>query len=144
MSFLAERLAETRLILDAIGPEAEELETTQRNMRTHIARIELILEKNKNKGENPTVLKKHLADSLSRYQKTYADFFERKRIKLEGKEYGLEVNINGLKDLERTEQEGDKESIEKLTKERKEVGTKKKAWQEVEDKTTAILKLWEN
>lgn len=143
MSFIAERLAEIRLMIDGIGPKAEELRATEKNLETSMTRVKLILERERTKGKDLTSLTERLANDFSKYQKTYADFFERKRIKLEEKEDGIKGSLDWLKDPEQPKQKENKEYAKKLNKDLTDVRAKKKAWQEAELKITAILSNFE-
>lgn len=81
MSFVAERLAEIRLILAARGPEAEGLKTTESKLKVNIARIIAILEKEKHRGKETKNITDRLVKNVSIYQEVLIDFFEEKKLR---------------------------------------------------------------
>ena len=81
MSFVAERLAEIRLVLSAKGPEAAGLKTAEHKLKINIAEIIAILEKEKNKGKEIRNLTEHLVENVSIYHKVFTDFFEEKKLR---------------------------------------------------------------
>ncbi len=93
IAFVAERVAEIKIVLETKGVDAKGLEVAEARLREHLGEAAEIVIKQKNKGKDVSALAKELNDDFEKPKSALADSFKAEKNALEMKEDELEDQI---------------------------------------------------
>ena len=133
ITFVAERVAEIKIILETKGVEARGLDVAQSRLQAHLANAATIVVDQKAKGNNVSALAKELDDEFEGSKTALKQNFKEQERALEAQEKELKVKIRKAKLA------GDTAQVDSLVKQLGEVKAKKELLELKEEEAEEAL-----